>query len=215
MKQHCDTELEKGRCKFQCPNCRSNWPFSLVRHVLLSIMSSSQLTKLSMKINDNYFGNLSKIKQCPSCSNHCERTDESNNRVMCSVCTSKTGRHYEFCWACLNPWKEAVGVIDYGLEFTHAGLSCGNVGCNGKDARLRYLAECPTKTIGLVNDVPSVRVCQKCGNMISHITACKHMTCKCGYNFCFVCLKPQVNDEWQCGTSGAVCPVAPRQTSLQ
>ena len=37
---------------------------------------------------------------------------------------------------------------------------------------------------------------------------------RCKTNFCFVCLKPMIDDDWQCGSSSTICPVAPRQINV-
>lgn len=206
MKDYCDMETAKGRCNFNCPNCNADWPFFLIRHVLSAIMSPDQLTKLSAIVNDNFFGNMPTVQQCPKCHNFCERSKPTLNRVLCTVCTSQTGKQFEFCWACLKSWKQVKAT---------ARNQCGNAGCTGKDSRIRHLLECPTKDVGRIVGVPSVRSCEGCGNLIHHREACKHMTCRCGYKFCFVCLEPMINDRWQCGSFNTVCEVAPRQTKLQ
>lgn len=202
MKDHTEEELRKGRYKIQCPNCDQNWSLHLVRHVLSSVMSPAQLEAIGEKVNDNYLENSTAVQQCPSCNNFCEHTDRHENRIHCGFCTTKQGgEEFAFCCVCLKPWQKAQ-------SFT----SCGNPGCTGKDARTRYLQECETKTIGDVSEVPRVRRCENCSRLIDHISECKHMTCKCGFNFCFVCLKPQIYGEWQCGSHSCVCKVAPRQT---
>lgn len=203
MKYHTEEELRKGRHRIQCPNCRQNWSLHLVRHVLSSVMSPAQLEEIGAKVNDNYLKNSAVVQQCPSCNNFCEHTDRDQNRIRCRFCSMQLGGEEEFvfCWACLKPWQKA-----------RRSFTCGNPGCTGKDARTRYLQECTTKTIGQVSGVPSVRRCDKCNQLVHHIDACKHMTCKCGFNFCFVCLKPQIEGQWQCGSYNSVCEVAPRQT---
>jgi len=71
-----------------------------------------------------------------------------------------------------------------------------------------------TKTIGEQPDVPSIRACPNCCQLITHTQACKHMDCRnCRKSFCFVCLKPRLDSGWQCGSYSSKCPggVVPAQ----
>lgn len=70
------------------------------------------------------------------------------------------------------------------------------------------------KTIGEQQDVPSIRACPNCCQLITHTQACKHMDCRnCRKSFCFVCLKPRLDSGWQCGSYSSKCPggVVPAQ----
>eukprot|EP00484_Ammonia_sp_Unknown_P013880 CAMPEP_0197072294 /NCGR_PEP_ID=MMETSP1384-20130603/210021_1 /TAXON_ID=29189 /ORGANISM="Ammonia sp." /LENGTH=962 /DNA_ID=CAMNT_0042511111 /DNA_START=90 /DNA_END=2978 /DNA_ORIENTATION=- len=100
-----------------------------------------------------------------------------------------------FCWCCGDEWVEQH-VCDSTF----------------KEDLVKILTEADTKAIGSVDGVPSIRCCPKCCQLIYHSEACKHMRCQsCHTDFCFVCLKPQLNGAWQCGSHSSVCPVAPRQ----
>jgi len=71
-----------------------------------------------------------------------------------------------------------------------------------------------TKTIGEQENVPSIRACPNCCQLITHTQACKHMDCRnCRKSFCFVCLKPRLDSGWQCGSYSSKCPggVVPAQ----
>jgi len=86
----------------------------------------------------------------------------------------------------------------------------------GAEGDIRTLKECSTKKIGDVEGCPDTRACPKCGLLITHTDACKHMACRCGCNFCFICLKTQdASGKWQCGSYSAACPIAPRQSTIQ
>ena len=68
------------------------------------------------------------------------------------------------------------------------------------------------KHVGDVKDVPSIRCCPNCCQLIFHTDSCKHMQCRsCQTDFCFVCLKPTKDGMWQCGSHCDRCPVAPKQ----
>ena len=127
-----------------------------------------------MRMEEIYLIKKPGVQQCPFCHFHCEWQSNSN-RVQCVVCTKKNGKPTEFCWQCLNSWKGGL-------------LSCGNEECGSLESKLQLLQTCETNTIGAVPNVPSVRACVKCGALINHKEACKHMKCRCGYEFCFICL---------------------------
>ena len=84
------------------------------------------------------------------------------------------------CWGCGVAWKDV------------SSPACGNKDCSTsfRAQILSILRECPTKKIGTQKNVPSVRACVKCGQLINHWECCKHIECReCHTNFCFVCLK--------------------------
>lgn len=100
-----------------------------------------------------------------------------------------------FCWCCGEEWLD--------------GHICDST---FKQDLVDILAMSETQTIGSVHDVPSIRCCPNCCQLIFHTEACKHMECsRCHTDFCFVCLKPTINGNWQCGSHCDVCPVHPRQ----
>lgn len=60
-------------------------------------------------------------------------------------------------------------------------------------------AQCPkNKEMGVVQQLAieeGWRRCYRCNTMIEHQSACRHMTCRCGAEFCYVCGKVW----WTCG----------------
>ncbi|XP_062372908.1 caspase-23 [Sardina pilchardus] len=48
---------------------------------------------------------LCDYKKCPGCHSYVERAEPNNLCVQCSICTSKKGRIYQFCWLCQREWK--------------------------------------------------------------------------------------------------------------
>lgn len=205
MTMHCLSLLDNGKFNFECPlpNCRREWPYFLVRHV--AGLTEDEEKTYDEKIIDNFNGSYG-IKNCPGCKTSCRRQNDKNPAGVCPVCTKEKGENFEFCWFCLRPWK--------GQGY---GGDCGNPDCILK-ARLQELANCPTTTIGHVNtDCPSARACPGCKTIIYHTGGCKHMTCKmkpCGTQFCFICLKPCLDGQWQCGSISKQCTLVPRQTTL-
>jgi len=98
--------------------------------------------------------------------------------------------HNAFCWGCGVDWEE--------------GHVCDS---SFKRDLCEILQMAEKKTIGEQTDVPSIRACPMCQQLITHVQACKHMDCRnCGKAFCFVCLKPRLDSGWQCGSYSSRCP---------
>lgn len=209
IKGYCNTVVNTDKnFAFYCQVCFSSWSYNAVRHVLIESMADNDIIKFNEKLNDNYSAKQLTIRRCPTCKNLVRR-DFSKHflnpyYVKCTICTDRTGRAVEFCWCCLKPWNSS------------STSACGNMGCHGKDPRIEFLETCRTKKIGKVSGVPIARVCVKCHALIQHADRCKHMTCRCGFGFCFICLKPfdTNRNTWSCGNWDDGCPVAPRQTSI-
>lgn len=110
---------------------------------------------------------------------------------------------HTFCWACGNNWKDATSFF------------CGHSDCVTQTRAdvILLLENCTTKKVGQVEGVPEMRGCPTCGQMVNHTEACKHMTCRCTAAFCFVCMKPKLDGNWQCGASSDICPIYKRQTN--
>ena len=186
---YCMTLLTSGKHEFGCPyvnpDCGQVWDFYTVqRHALLT---KKELEEFEIKISVNYITTDKQIKTCPRCQSHCERKKPEDIRVICPVCSRNMTQLYEFCWLCLFTWQ------------TQSLDECGNVHCSGENPRKKILRECPKKIINGVSNCPSVRVCPKCGLMIEHTDGCNQMSCRCGQNFCFICLKlTNSNGNYQC-----------------
>jgi len=212
MKSLCRSLLSNGKFKFRCPGtinntslenrtCNIEWPYFLVRHV--ACLSSDEMYEFDKMISENYLNREAGRQQCPSCSVWGFRKDTTTNCSICSFCSAQLGKTFMFCWCCLNDWK------------TSDRLQCGNADCDGRDKRIRILSDCPMRKIAnSSSEIPSMRGCPSCGSIIEHKEYCSHMTCVCGFAFCFRCLKPMTTQVWECAAYGDSCTVAPRQTSL-
>eukprot|EP00483_Globobulimina_turgida_P000633 UN00633 len=112
--------------------------------------------------------------------------------------------------------SEEVVIIKYlnfcfccGLEWSD-GHICDS---SFKSDLCEILLGAETKKIGSVDNVPSIRCCPNCCQLIFHVDACKHMQCRgCKTDFCFVCMKARKDGNWQCGSHSDVCAVAPKQS---
>ncbi|XP_077982907.1 uncharacterized protein LOC144437761 [Glandiceps talaboti] len=198
LKIYCRSVLKNGKYRFLCPATRKNgsghrcdveWSYTDVMQ--LAELNAQERREFEDNISQNCLFLEQGVQECPRCSSFCERQDEKNPRVVCSICTMKKRSNYEFCWNCLREWK-AGGTTN-----------CGNIGCTGEDQQLEILKTCQPKTIGAVPNCPSHRACPSCGVLIEHIDACKQMKCRCGQNFCFICLKK----DFQCTQYCAVAEI--------
>ena len=188
----CHNEVyDKHKWEIQCfmPRCGRNWPMSLL---VKSGMTQEELNLLSKGMSTNYcrFNSDASIQKCRGCHCYCERIDKTRNDVRCTQCTRKNGKPYEFCWLCSQP------------------CTCSHKCKVGE--KLQILSNCNETTINGVK-CPSIRSCPKCGTLIEHKEACKHMTCLvCQQDFCFVCLCLK-GSTWPCGGYRSPCTPAPRQ----
>lgn len=202
---YCRSILTEGKWRFTCPyvsqdqppkHCNSEWDYLDVRR--LAVLTEEEKAEFEEKIAMNHLFKAMGIQECPKCKSMVERGDKKEIRLTCIPC-SKKGERYEFCLHCLNKWYNGS-----------SRTQCGNANCSGEDKRLKTLRDSPRKKIEEVEGCPSIRACVFCGTLIEHTEACRHMHCKCGKDFCFICLKPKEFFGWKCGS----CPVAPVQTMI-
>ncbi|XP_019633738.1 PREDICTED: uncharacterized protein DDB_G0292642-like [Branchiostoma belcheri] len=203
----CESLLSSGKYVFKCPYigegrayCGKEWTYLEVRR--LAVLTADEKKQFETKISDNYLRKGMGIQECPKCHSLCERINKKHKRVVCPLCSASDGVEFHFCWHCLHQW------VGGGIE------KCGNVSCGGEDPRLKILRDCKKKTIVGVANCPAVRACLKCGMLIEHEKACKHMACVCGQKFCFICLKPDLNGHYQCGSYDSPCEIAEVQKTI-
>lgn len=104
----------------------------------------------------------------------CKNARESGARKCIKCCES-------FCVNCKVPWHENMSCYDYKSSHIY---SCS------KDAALDSLAK-----------KEGWRQCKKCSHMIELAVGCFHMTCRCGYEFCYTC-----GMEWREKKPTCTCP---------
>jgi len=124
-----------------------------------------------------------------------EEDEDDEEQKVPSEKPSVLDTNNSFCWGCGEKWVD------------------GHI-CDSSFRRdlCEILQNAEVKKIGQVEGVPSIRCCPNCCQLLYHIDCCKHMRCgQCKKYFCFVCMKPQKEGRWQCGSSSTVCPVAERQ----
>ncbi|KAK3135933.1 hypothetical protein QOZ80_5BG0425500 [Eleusine coracana subsp. coracana] len=87
-----------------------------------------------------------------------------------------------FCIRCKVPWHDKMTCYQYKRRYPHA---------RPEDVKLQNLAK-----------QRLWRQCIKCKHMIELAEGCYHMTCVCGYEFCYTCGK-----EWKEKKATCTCPL--------
>ncbi|KAL6640644.1 hypothetical protein ACP70R_021767 [Stipagrostis hirtigluma subsp. patula] len=87
-----------------------------------------------------------------------------------------------FCIRCKVPWHDRMTCNEYKMRYPHA---------RPDDLRLQNLAR-----------QQLWRQCIRCKHMIELAEGCYHMTCVCGYEFCYTCGK-----EWKQKKPTCACPL--------
>lgn len=210
LTKYCQNLLASGKYRFLCPyvsldgnvHCNKEWDYVEVRR--LAVLTKQEQSEFEVKISENYLRKAIGIQECPKCHSLCQREDTKHRRVVCVLCSRQPGVEecYEFCWYCFHEWVNKSSLTE-----------CGNAECNGEDPRIKVLRDASTKEVVGVK-CPSCRACPSCGMLIEHLRDCKHMSCRCGAEFCFICLKKKEGDKWQCGSYETHCIPAARQTTI-
>ncbi|KAJ6792714.1 E3 ubiquitin-protein ligase arih1 [Iris pallida] len=109
----------------------------------------------------------------PNCSvlltpSHCPSSGASTSTQSQSNCIECTDCHRLICTSCVSPWHASMSCEDY------QNLSMEER--DTEDIALHHLAQ---------NN--NWRRCQQCSRMIELTQGCYHVTCWCGYEFCYSC----------------------------
>eukprot|EP01083_Nonionella_stella_P079777 219029_1 len=171
--------------------CDTDWDYSQIKKILTDKMDEKEVDKLvTLELYNarNVIENECNVQKCVGCDTlYYRENDDIQSLAQCVMCVQST-----FCWLCGAKWDNGhVCDLSFRLELAH------------------ILKRALSKTIDDVMDVPSIRCCPNCCQLITHSDACKHMKCRsCKTDFCFICLKQKKYGSWQCGF---VCAVAQRQ----
>lgn len=175
-----------GKQELTCYECKEEWDFPDICYK--TQMSMDEMLFWGIKINLN---NLSGV--CPKCTTYCENVSEQNAlRMKCS----RKGCSFEFCWKCKVTWT-----------YNHE--------CYSRKEFRDILKNCPRKTLQYseIKNVPSIRLCPNCKELIEHTDGCKEMSCiGCKKSFCFVCLEMCSGGKLSCTAYNQKCTIAPVQT---
>ena len=92
--------------------------------------------------------------------------EHDGRRMCCAKC------HSVFCGLCRRPWTHA--------RHRHRGISC-------QLYRRRLPAGSSDDGFDFVGQQFNARSCPGCSLRTSRIAGCNHMTCPCGFEWCYVC----------------------------
>lgn len=190
--------------KLTCPgDCGKDWDFAEVRELLQQTedpefkFQADEFRTLEENLSANFVSQSMNCQRCPECEIAIGR-DADTEEVECKC----FGCNTTFCWACRAPWVQG-------------SVNCLNPKCltAWRFTAAQMLKSCPRKQLDHMENVPTMRACPTCGQMITHVTACKHMRCSlCKTRFCFICMKPQANGAWQCGYDRNSCKLTEVQS---
>lgn len=186
--------MSKNTVEITCytPGCLKQW--SMTEIIQKADMTKDEALFYNNKISLNALLQKEKdISECPKCGQFCQRQGKGEN-VRCISC-----RAFEFCWICKSPWSS-----------NHA---CIKLRCDLENIQ-RILNTAPLKKLDYaeIKNVPSIRLCPKCGVLIQHAKMCKQVKCEnCETEFCFSCLTVCVDKSLKCTGYQKKCNVSPVQ----
>lgn len=174
MSQHVEVKLTHG-CVPSCPHEVCN--IKLTVDGCKAFLSSKWVEVWTKRLEEAAIPESDKV-YCPypNCSALMTLSGLDRSRQACSSshpfptaigCSECHQCHKFFCIECRVPW--------------HTGMSCQEYQrrapqLHGVDAKLHLLAK---------NN--RWKRCTKCKHMIELAEGCNHMTCRCGFEFCYVC----------------------------
>ncbi|XP_058203296.1 E3 ubiquitin-protein ligase RSL1-like [Rhododendron vialii] len=186
MKQHVEVKLLNGMLP-KCPHegCNSELKIETSRKFLtpkLIEIMSQRLEEASIPVTEKIYcpyPDCSALMSKSEVLEYSKRTLFGTERLgvrKCSKCEKL------FCINCKVPWHSNTSCLDYKSRNPYPPAA---------DAKLKTLA-----------DENLWRQCVKCNHMIELESGCYHMTCRCGYEFCYTC-----GSEWKNKKATCSCPL--------
>ncbi|XP_049368072.1 E3 ubiquitin-protein ligase RSL1 [Solanum verrucosum] len=181
MKQHVEVKLLHGIVP-KCPHAECNSDLKLdscsniLTPKLIDIMKQ-RIKEASIPVTEKVYCPYPKCSALMSKSEVLEYTKGSflgAERLGISKCTKCNGL---FCVNCKVPWHYNIACDEYRKRNPNPP----------EDLKLKTLAE-----------TNLWRQCVKCNHMIELAAGCYHITCRCGYEFCYTCGAPWVDKKATC-----------------
>ncbi|XP_050213188.1 E3 ubiquitin-protein ligase RSL1-like [Mercurialis annua] len=179
MKQHVEVKLLHGMVP-KCPHdaCKSELTVDSCSKFLTSKLIEMMIRRIkeaSIPVSEKIYCPYPKCSVLMSRSEVSDGSERSSAR-KCLKC------HGLFCIDCKVPWHSNMTCIDYKIL---------NPNPPAEELKLKSLA---TRNLW--------RQCVKCNHMIELAEGCYHMTCRCGYEFCYNC-----GAEWKGKKPTCSCPI--------
>ncbi|KAM5583970.1 E3 ubiquitin-protein ligase RSL1-like [Rosa sericea] len=185
MKKHVEVKLLGGMVA-QCPHeaCNSEVNIDSYEQFLapnLVAVMSQRIKESSIPVTERVYCPYPKCSALMSKKEVFEYTKTSyvsaeSAARKCMKC------HYYFCFDCMVPW--------------HYKMSC---------EEYKQSHPFPLKEDQLLNSLATTkqwRNCKKCNHMVELAEGCNHITCRCGYEFCYTC-----GAEWKNKKPTCSCPL--------
>ncbi|MCO5608802.1 hypothetical protein L7F22_063019 [Adiantum nelumboides] len=184
--QHAEVKVQAGQVPVRCPHVSCSLTLSLSQ--CQSILSQKWFDLLNKRLIEVNMPEADRV-YCPfpKCSALMNRKDllASNDAASSSLFLTVVtpSRCMEclrlFCVECRVPWHTSMSCQQY--QQLPPNLR------DAQDAKLYQLAE-----------NQKWQRCKKCRRMIELSEGCYHMTCRCGYEFCYLCGEPWKNKRQSC-----------------
>ncbi|KAK7312215.1 hypothetical protein VNO77_35923 [Canavalia gladiata] len=174
-KQYVDINIEDGpdKClKLRCP--QPSCDVAVAGDMIHELASESNRNKYDRFLFRSYVENNEKMKWCPAPACEYAVSYESDgvrtNADVTCLC------YHSFCWIC--------------GEEAHSPVDCETVN--------QWITKNTSESENTTWILAYTKPCPRCKKPIEKNQGCMHITCKCGFHFCWLCLR-----DWsQCGYDG-------------
>lgn len=171
-KRHAEAKLTSGSLQMECPDpsCVHSFTMDQCR----TLLSKSNFTTLNIRLTETAIPAPLRV-YCPfkDCSAFMEKSESDGTFAECYFC------HREFCQACNAPWHNNQTCGEYRANEMNSRLS--------GDQKFRELAK-----------QKKWQTCPDCKSFVERTEGCKHMTCVCKVEFCYLCGMKYVNNSLGC-----------------
>ena len=134
-----------------------------------TIMNQSGNYTIEHWLNANDMDTFNKLDQkAPIIMNETNK-DDDGRRVSCPSC------NLEFCGLCTRPWT----TIYKNKRMKHSGMTC--------DSYAKKSPEKDNDDYIMAADMIGAKCCPGCSMRTARTEGCNHMTCPCGYHWCYIC----------------------------
>lgn len=186
MKQHVEAKLHNGMIP-KCPheNCKYelnvNSCEKFLTPKLVEIMKQ-RLREASIPVAEKVYCPYPRCSALMSKGEVSDFAKKENIHARMFGARKCLKCHGLFCFNCRVPWHKSMTCTEYKKSSLYP---------RSEDAKLKSLA---TQNLW--------RQCLKCNHMIELAQGCYHMTCRCGYEFCYTC-----GAEWKNKKATCSCPL--------